>query len=456
MKIIKTPMTLLLTFSFILLMAVPAWASDDNTDPTASYYTLSQIQQMAVKQNRISDKINTGLDLLEQSKKALKNGMNTLNSGTNTLNNTYSSAAAKTNAALAQIDAALSKLNTAMAADPALAADRGLEAQKMLLEFEKQQLTTNVSLTGLSAQSVGGILDSAYDDLNGQYLDYDAQADDLEKSSQDVDNQIRMVCGLLFTKTKELEKSIDLLTEKHQFQLKLYEVEQVKMSIGYTTITELETKKQEAAQTALQLQEAQNGLKMIKRQINNLIGHPLDQELQLAEYVVGEGIIDEVPVYNSKLVSEITDKSYAIQALERDIKNYRRQIGSMKVKDSNKKQALEYCIDLKELAIIDAEQDLANEVKKKIDNIKLTGDTYEQKIQACANAKTKLKNAQTSLALGLISPLEFRGAELVYKQAELAKSNAGYAYYLAWQEYDALANGKLTDIYQQYKTALQP
>ena len=102
--------------------------------------------------------------------------------------------------------------------------------------------------------------------------------------------------------------------------------------------------------------------------------------MQLAEYVVGEGIIDEVPVYNSKLVSEITDKSYAIQALERDIKNYRRQIGSMKVKDSNKKQALEYCIDLKELAIIDAEQDLANEVKKQIDNIKLTGDTYEQKI----------------------------------------------------------------------------
>lgn len=422
-----------------------------------SSYTLSQVQEAAIKENRLHDTLNTALQVMRESAKAAEKGKKDLEKGSDKLEDARESTTSSVKEALDKVNAGLDKINLALAANPALAADTGLQAQKLLLEFEKQQLSVNASLAELSVNTGTGIMDVMTDELQSEYLSYSAQAEDLERSTKDVDVQVKMVCRLLFAKAKELESSIELLQQKYNLQQKVCEIEKVKLQLGYTIQTGVEEKQNEVGQTALQMQQAKDGLTQIKRQMNDLMGKPLDGELSLSEYVASEegtGNV-ELPVYSDELVATVIKNSYKIKALERDIENYRTQIKTMKGANTHKEKAIKAAIKLKELAIQDTKSDLANQAKKSVDAVRLADSAYQQKQAAFSNAKAIKERARTSLSVGLISPLEYQLAELNCQNAELEQTTAFYARDLAWQEYTALKEGTLTDIYVQFKAALK-
>lgn len=199
----------------------------------------------------------------------------------------------------------------------------------------------------------------------------------------------------------------------------------------------------ESSQTASKLKQAQDGLAVIKRQINDLIGRPVNAELNLAPVELTTNITP-APAYSNKLVEEITKASYKIKTFNRDIGNYRSEAEDLRSSgntNSNQYNVIDRNIDLKNLEIQTEKVTIANNVKSQLDKIDSTGRAYREAQINYEQAQKTYDYTKQRYDLGMISPLEFEAAELTLLQAEIQNMTAGYEHYLANESFKAMQKG---------------
>lgn len=222
--------------------------------------------------------------------------------------------------------------------------------------------------------------------------------------------------------------------------------------MGFSTNVDLEGKKLEVAQGAKDLQDAADGLTLLKRQLNDLMGRELDETLVITPPEFTRDI-ETAPEYSEELLKQATDKSYKLKTLRRDKQQAEEKTNNNSLYDGQIR-ASELDMDIADVAMEDEKASIANDLKKKLDAINAAAAAYQNQKDTLKKAKTEWEHQQASAKLGIVSPVELQALQLQYEQTELALMNAAYAYDIAWGEYTMMMEGTSSDIYNTYKAQL--
>ena len=446
----KKACALLVTGALTTGAAVPALAAETKTaapataeETKAQPMTLKEIQELVVKNNRLKttltlnqEKVLAGLSAIDDGLKDLKDSQDKA---------AHARRDAGTSASQGQ--AGLGQITSGSTGSAALDAALG-----GLASITSGLLSGAVKTASGMETLVDNVADRQRDTLEDQQTELKNTKMDLNKTKEDWENESLAVTQLLVTKTVQVEKGVSLLTQKQSLLERVCKIEEKKQELGFSTDTDLSEKKLAVSEGAKELQSAKDGLTLLKRQLNDLMGREIDEELIITPPELTR-TIETAPAYSEELLKTATDKNYKLKTLRRDKQQAE---ADSKKNDRYDGQLKASRVDM-QLADVSTEEEkvnIANDLKKKLDAINTAAAEYQNKKDANSKAKIEWEQQQKSAKLGLVSAVELQALELQYEQTEMELSAAAYAYDLAWEEYNMLVNGTTLDIYDVYKSKL--
>lgn len=442
----KKACALLVTGALTTGAAVPALAAEAKTEAPQNAeesktkaMTLKEIQELVVKNNRLKttltlnqEKVLAGLSAIDDGLKDLKDSQD--------------------KAAHARRDASTSASQGKDLLGGLIAADPTNQSNQILAGISSALLSGAVKTASGMETLVDNVADRQRDTLEDQQTELKNTKMDLNKTKEDWENESLAVTQLLVTKTVQVEKGVSLLTQKQSLLERVCKIEEKKQELGFSTGTDLSEKKLAVSEGAKELQSAKDGLTLLKRQLNDLMGREIDEELIITPPELTR-TIETAPAYSEELLKTATDKNYKLKTLRRDKQQAE---ADSKKNDRYDGQLKASRVDM-QLADVSTEEEkvnIANDLKKKLDAINTAAAEYQNKKDANSKAKIEWEQQQKSAKLGLVSAVELQALELQYEQTEMELSAAAYAYDLAWEEYNMLMNGTTLDIYDVYKSKL--
>jgi len=442
----KKACALLVTGALTTGAAVPALAAETKTATPATAeesktkaMTLKEIQELVVKNNRLKttltlnqEKVIAGLSAIDDGLKDLKDSQD--------------------KAAHARRDASTSASQGKDLLGGLIAADPTNQSNQILAGISSALLSGAVKTASGMETLVDNVADRQRDTLEDQQTELKNTKMDLNKTKEDWENESLAVTQLLVTKTVQVEKGVSLLTQKQSLLERVCRIEEKKQELGFSTGTDLSEKKLAVSEGAKELQSAKDGLTLLKRQLNDLMGREIDEELIITPPELTR-TIETAPAYSEELLKTVTDKNYKLKTLRRDKQQAE---ADSKKNDRYDGQLKASRVDM-QLADVSTEEEkvnIANDLKKKLDAINTAAAEYQNKKDANSKAKIEWEQQQKSAKLGLVSAVELQALELQYEQTEMELSAVAYAYDLAWEEYNMLMNGTTLDIYDVYKSKL--
>lgn len=446
----KKACALLVTGALTTGAAVPALAAETKTaapataeEAKAQPMTLKEIQELVVKNNRLKttltlnqEKVLAGLSAIDDGLKDLKDSQDKA---------AHARRDAGTSASQGQ--AGLGQITSGSTGSAALDAALG-----GLASITSGLLSGAVKTASGMETLVDNVADRQRDTLEDQQTELKNTKMDLNKTKEDWENESLAVTQLLVTKTVQVEKGVSLLTQKQSLLERVCKIEEKKQELGFSTGTDLSEKKLAVSEGAKELRSAKDGLTLLKRQLNDLMGREIDEELIITPPELTR-TIETAPAYSEELLKTATDKNYKLKTLRRDKQQAE---ADSKKNDRYDGQLKASRVDM-QLADVSTEEEkvnIANDLKKKLDAINTAAAEYQNKKDANSKAKIEWEQQQKSAKLGLVSAVELQALELQYEQTEMELSAAAYAYDLAWEEYNMLMNGTTLDIYDVYKSKL--
>lgn len=443
----KKACALLVTGALTTGAAVPALAAEAKTEAPQNAeesktkaMTLKEIQKLVVKNNRLKttltlnqEKVIAGLSAIDDGLKDLKDSQD--------------------KAAHARRDASDAASKGQAAINGTLSLPGAATGTNKLWGTITSGLLSGAVKTASGMETlVDNVADRQRDTLEDQQTELKNTKMDLNKTKEDWENESLAVTQLLVTKTVQVEKGVSLLTQKQSLLERVCQIEEKKQELGFSTGTDLSEKKLAVSEGAKELQSAKDGLTLLKRQLNDLMGREIDEELIITPPELTR-TIETAPAYSEELLKTATDKNYKLKTLRRDKQQAE---ADSKKNDRYDGQLKASRVDM-QLADVSTEEEkvnIANDLKKKLDAINTAAAEYQNKKDANSKAKIEWEQQQKSAKLGLVSAVELQALELQYEQTEMELSAAAYAYDLAWEEYNMLMNGTTLDIYDVYKSKL--
>lgn len=446
----KKACALLVTGALTTGAAVPALAAETKTaapataeEAKAQPMTLKEIQELVVKNNRLKttltlnqEKVIAGLSAIDDGLKDLKDSQDKA---------AHARRDAGTSASQGQ--AGLGQITSGSTGSAALDAALG-----GLASITSGLLSGAVKTASGMETLVDNVADRQRDTLEDQQTELKNTKMDLNKTKEDWKNESLAVTQLLVTKTVQVEKGVSLLTQKQSLLERVCKIEEKKQELGFSTGTDLSEKKLAVSEGAKELQSAKDGLTLLKRQLNDLMGREIDEELIITPPELTR-TIEAAPAYSEELLKTATDKNYKLKTLRRD-KQQAEKDSKKNDRYDGQLKASKVDMQLADVSTEEEKVNIANDLKKKLDAINTAAAEYQNKKDANSKAKIEWEQQQKSAKLGLVSAVELQALQLQYEQTEMELSAAAYAYDLAWEEYNMLMNGTTLDIYDVYKSKL--
>lgn len=442
----KKACALLVTGALTTGAAVPALAAEAKTqapqnaeESKTKAMTLKEIQELVVKNNRLK----TTLTLNQEKVIA---GLSAIDDGLKDLKDSQDKAAHARRDASASASSGKNLLGGLIAADPTN------QSNQILAGISSALLSGAVKTASGMETLVDNVADRQRDTLEDQQTELKNTKMDLNKTKEDWENESLAVTQLLVTKTVQVEKGVSLLTQKQSLLERVCQIEEKKQELGFSTGTDLSEKKLAVSEGAKELQSAKDGLTLLKRQLNDLMGREIDEELIITPPELTR-TIETAPAYSEELLKTATDKNYKLKTLRRD-KQQAETDSKKNDRYDGQLKASRVDMQLADVSTEEEKVNIANDLKKKLDAINTAAAEYQNKKDANSKAKIEWEQQQKSAKLGLVSAVELQALELQYEQTEMELSAAAYAYDLAWEEYNMLMNGTTLDIYDVYKSKL--
>lgn len=442
----KKACALLVTGALTTGAAVPALAAEAKTEAPQNAeesktkaMTLKEIQELVVKNNRLK----TTLTLNQEKVIA---GLSAIDDGLKDLKDSQDKAAHARRDASASASSGKNLLGGLIAADPTN------QSNQILAGISSALLSGAVKTASGMETLVDNVADRQRDTLEDQQTELKNTKMDLNKTKEDWENESLAVTQLLVTKIVQVEKGVSLLTQKQSLLERVCRIEEKKQELGFSTGTDLSEKKLAVSEGAKELQSAKDGLTLLKRQLNDLMGREIDEELIITPPELTR-TIETAPAYSEELLKTATDKNYKLKTLRRD-KQQAETDSKKNDRYDGQLKASRVDMQLADVSTEEEKVNIANDLKKKLDAINTAAAEYQNKKDANSKAKIEWEQQQKSAKLGLVSAVELQALELQYEQTEMELSAAAYAYDLAWAEYTMLMNGTTLDIYDVYKSKL--
>ncbi len=466
----KKMCALLLAGAMTAGMTVPAYAAQSKNvvvQPEKAPdepMTLEEIQKEVQRSNRLNKTLELNFKKVEAGLRAVDDGLTDLTDMQNDAAHSRrdaSNASGQGQSIAGQITAGADKIGAgvggtvggSLGPDVGSAVGGGLsDSLKGLAGISSGLLSAASRTAGAMETMVDTIAEQQRDTLEDQQTGLKNTRLDLKQTQQDWKEESQLVTQLLVTKTVQVEAGIALLAEKQELLERVCEIEEKKAELGFSTNVDLEGKKLEVAQGAKDLQDAADGLTLLKRQLNDLMGRELDETLVITPPEFTRDI-ETAPEYSEELLKQAADKSYKLKTLRRDKQQAEEKTNNNSLYDGQIR-ASELDMDIADVAMEDEKASIANDLKKKLDAINAAAAAYQNQKDTLKKAKTEWEHQQASAKLGIVSPVELQALQLQYEQTELALMNAAYAYDIAWGEYTMMMEGTSSDIYNTYKAQL--
>jgi len=446
----KKACALLVTGALTTGAAVPALAAEAKTEAPQNAeesktkaMTLKEIQELVVKNNRLKTTLTLNQEKVIAGLSAIDDGLKDLRDSQDKAAHARRDASTSASQGQAGLGQITSGSTGSLKLDAALGG---------LASITSGLLSGAVKTASGMETLVDNVADRQRDTLEDQQTELKNTKMDLNKTKEDWENESLAVTQLLVTKTVQVEKGVSLLTQKQSLLERVCRIEEKKQELGFSTGTDLSEKKLAVSEGAKELQSAKDGLTLLKRQLNDLMGREIDEELIITPPELTR-TIETAPAYSEELLKTATDKNYKLKTLRRDKQQAE---ADSKKNDRYDGQLKASRVDM-QLADVSTEEEkinIANDLKKKLDAINTAAAEYQNKKDANSKAKIEWEQQQKSAKLGLVSAVELQALELQYEQTEMELSAAAYAYDLAWEEYTMLMNGTTLDIYDVYKSKL--
>ena len=443
----KKACALLVTGALTTGAAVPALAAEAKTEAPQNAeesktkaMTLKEIQELVVKNNRLKTTLTLNQENVIAGLSAIDDGLKDLRDSQDKAAHARRDASDAASKGQAAINGTLSLPGAATGTN------------KLWGTITSGLLSGAVKTASGMETLVDNVADRQRDTLEDQQTELKNTKMDLNKTKEDWENESLAVTQLLVTKTVQVEKGVSLLTQKQSLLERVCRIEEKKQELGFSTGTDLSEKKLAVSEGAKELQSAKDGLTLLKRQLNDLMGREIDEELIITPPELTR-TIETAPAYSEELLKTATDKNYKLKTLRRDKQQAE---ADSKKNDRYDGQLKASRVDM-QLADVSTEEEkvnITNDLKKKLDAINTAAAEYQNKKDANSKAKIEWEQQQKSAKLGLVSAVELQALELQYEQTEMELSAAAYAYDLAWEEYTMLMNGTTLDIYDVYKSKL--
>lgn len=399
--------------------------------------TLEEIQTEVLKNNRIKT-------TLELNYKKVLAGLDAIDDGLSDLTDAQDNAAHARKKAGEAASQGQSAINGALSYDTSA----GL-SENTLGTVSSALLSGSAQIASAMEDMTDSIADTQRDSLEEQQEDLKNKKLDLKKTEEDWNNQALLVSQLLVLKTAQVEEGIGLLEEKQALMERLYSIEEKKAALGFSIDVDLKQAKLSVTANQKDIDDAKNGLILLKRQINDLMGRPVDNALEITAPELTR-VIEYAPEYSDELLKEATDKNYQLKTLTRDYQQAERKTKDSTLYDGQIK-AHELDMDIANVSIESQKVSISNDLKKKLDSINKAAAAYQLQKDTYDKAKIQWEQQQKSAKLGLISAVEIQALGLQFEQNELTLMQAAYDYDLAWEEYHRLMEGTSLDIYDTYK-----
>lgn len=446
----KKACALLVTGALTTGAAVPALAAEAKTEAPQNAeesktkaMTLKEIQELVVKNNRLKTTLTLNQEKVIAGLSAIDDGLKDLKDSQDKAAHARRDASASASQGKDAITDTLGKLNDAGIKNP---------SDQLWAGLTSGLLSGAVKTASGMETLVDNVADRQRDTLEDQQTELKNTKMDLNKTKEDWENESLAVTQLLVTKTVQVEKGVSLLTQKQSLLERVCRIEEKKQELGFSTGTDLSEKKLAVSEGAKELQSAKDGLTLLKRQLNDLMGREIDEELIITPPELTR-TIETAPAYSEELLKTATDKNYKLKTLRRD-KQQAEADSKKNDRYDGQLKASRVDVQLADVSTEEEKVNIANDLKKKLDAINTAAAEYQNKKDANSKAKIEWEQQQKSAKLGLVSAVELQALELQYEQTEMELSAAAYAYDLAWEEYTMLMNGTTLDIYDVYKSKL--
>lgn len=446
----KKACALLVTGALTTGAAVPALAAEAKTEAPQNAeesktkaMTLKEIQELVVKNNRLKTTLTLNQEKVIAGLSAIDDGLKDLRDSQDKAAHARRDASTSASQGQAGLGQITSGSTGSLKLDAALGG---------LASITSGLLSGAVKTASGMETLVDNVADRQRDTLEDQQTELKNTKMDLNKTKEDWENESLAVTQLLVTKTVQVEKGVSLLTQKQSLLERVCRIEEKKQELGFSTGTDLSEKKLAVSEGAKELQSAKDGLTLLKRQLNDLMGREIDEELIITPPELTR-TIETAPAYSEELLKTATDKNYKLKTLRRD-KQQAETDSKKNDRYDGQLKASRVDMQLADVSTEEEKVNIANDLKKKLDAINTAAAEYQNKKDANSKAKIEWEQQQKSAKLGLVSAVELQALELQYEQTEMELSAAAYAYDLAWEEYTMLMNGTTLDIYDVYKSKL--
>ena len=433
-KTVKTIASAMVFAFGMSIVPAPAFAVSTNVVAETegkNTLTLSEIQELAVLYNDTVDSLELNIKQIENQEMMTRNQKRKINNQIQSVGNTDMSEA---QAGLEEMEAQLKLLEATMVGsqDPAIyasyAALKGqYESAKSSLKSGEQQLDATFD------QLVDGReqLDDALDQLaDGK--------DDLQDAIEDLEQIMRYTSAQLALSIVQLTDSVELMEKQIALIDKSIAVYELQEQLGMATTISVDAQRTSKVEAENQLRDTKEQLDNLKRSLNQLIGRPVNNPLEVVPMEL-TGVIDPAPKFTQELINEFVEINPQMVTLLEEREDLKDSV--KKDMGSDEKQDIEYQIQAKDMELKKQRQAAEDDLKAMLATIEKNAVNYRVSKEKLATEQKNFAIAQKKYELGMISQMQLMQNEMALAQAELTNLSNGYQHYFDWQQFKLARQG---------------
>lgn len=421
-------------FAFgVSVIPAPAYAVPTNIVAATegkNTLTLTEIQELAVIYNDTLDSLELSIKQLENQEAMTRNQKRDVEDELNYLYYTDTESD-KLDAMKVKVE----ELGAEFAKNPT---DKALEASYLALSGQYQSALA-------SQKSAAQQLDNAFDQAISGINQLDDALDQMAEGKEDLQDAIEDLAHIMRYTSSQLALSIVQLTDSAELMEKqvalldksiaIYELQE---KLGMATAINVDTQRTSKVEAENQLRDTLEQIDNLKRSLNQLIGRPANNELNVVPMKL-VNVIDPAPKFTQELIDEFVEIDPDVVALLEERQDLKDSVKSGM--GSDEKQDIEYQIQAKDLEIKKQRQAAEDDLKAMIATMNKNAVNYRVSMEKLATEQKNFEIAQKKYELGMISQLQLMQNELTLAQAELANLSNGYQHYFDWQQFKLARQG---------------
>lgn len=430
-----------MVFAFgLTVLPAPAMAVSTNIvaeTEGVNRLTLSQIQDLAVIYNDTVDSLELNIKKIENQERMTRNQKRSAEDSLYEMDYSTSEDEFDFEGMLEDLEAEKEEVEK----------DNSLtHAQKLkkLADIDKQ-----IARVNSAKESAGKATNSANDMMREQTQAQIDQLDDaleqladgkedLEESLKDLEHIMRYTSAQMALSIVQLTESVELMEKQLVLIDKSIAIYELQEKLGMTTTINVDTQRTSKLEAENQLRDQKEQLDNLKRSLNQLIGRPVNNELEVVPMELS-GVIDPAPNFTDELIVEFIKINPDMKALQEE-----RDDLKASVKDSmgsDEKQDIEYQIQAKDMELKKQRQTVEDDLKAMIATMNKNAVNYRISKEKLAAEQKNFMIAEKKYQLGMISQVQLLQNELTLAQAELTNLGNGYQHYFDQQQFKLMRQG---------------